>query len=229
MYFVFFYNPYIAIIGDIKNSKQISDRNEVQKKMQKTLEEINQKYEKDIASRFMITLGDEFQGLLECGDNVLNIISFIEAQMYPVEIRFGIGVGEINTEINPLFPLGADGPAYYNAREAVNALKINEKKSKMPDSNMIIKIDGDNKASEKLMNTILSLLTVIKNKWTERQREVVYEYIWYEDRQKDAAKRLGITQSSVQKNLSNADYYSYKAALDIISTALSEIRRSKNV
>lgn len=229
MFFFFSFNPYIAVIGDMKRSKQLSDRNETQKKMKKVLEEINEKYEKDIASRFMITLGDEFQGLLKCGDNVMNIISLIEARMYPIEIRFGIGVGEITTEINPKVPLGADGPAYYNARYAMEFLKSNEKKSKMADSSIMIRIDGDNEASEKLLNTILSLLTVIKNKWTERQREVICDYIEHEDNQKDVAERLGITQSSVQKNLSSAYYYSYKKAINMVSNTLSEIRRRTNV
>lgn len=223
------FNPYIAIIGDIKKSKQLSDRNATQKKMQHVLNEINQKYEKDITSKFMITLGDEFQGLLECGDNVMNIISEIETGMYPVEIRFGIGVGEVTTEINPELPIGADGPAYYNARDAIQSLKNSEKRSKNADSNISIKIDRTNESSEKLLNTIFSLLTVMKSKWTGRQREVIYDYICHEDSQEKVAQRLGITQSSVQKNLSNADYYSYKDAMNMVSNALSEIRRRNDV
>lgn len=229
MFFSFLFDPYIAIIGDIKKSRELNDRNLVQKKMQRVLDEINQKYEKDTASKFMITLGDEFQGLLKCGENMMNIISEIEDRMYPVKIRFGVGVGEITTAINTEVPLGADGPAYYNSRHAIEALKNNEKKSKTAASNIMFKADGDNEASEKMLNTIMSLLTVIKNKWTNRQREVIYEYIKYGGRQKDAAQHLGITQSSVQKNLSNADYYSYKAAIDMVSNALSEIKRRGNV
>lgn len=229
MFFLFIFNPYIAIIADIKKSKQLIDRSSIQHKMEKTLDGINEKYEKDIASKFMITLGDEFQGLLKCGDNVMNIISEIEAVMYPVKIRFGIGVGEITTEVNPEVPLGADGPAYYNARNAIEFLKSSENKSKMADSNIMLKADGNNEASEKMINTILSLLTVIKNKWTDRQREVIRDYVLHEDNQKSVGQRLGITQSSVQKNLSNADYYSYKEAVELITKALSEIKRRRDV
>ena len=43
------------------------------------------------------------------------------------------------------------------------------------------------------------------------------------------AERLGISQSSVQKALSNAGYYSFKNAMEIVSNALSEIRVDENV
>ncbi|MGB4438298.1 MAG: SatD family protein, partial [Sedimentibacter sp.] len=57
--------PYIAIIGDIVNSKKIDNRNDVQIKLKSLLKRIDEKYTDDIASDFMITLGDEFQGLLK--------------------------------------------------------------------------------------------------------------------------------------------------------------------
>lgn len=225
----FSFNPYIAIIGDIKKSKQINDRRTVQMELISILSEINQRYSDDLASRFMITLGDEFQGLLNHGDNIMNIIYEIESKMYPVEIRFGIGVGEITTDIDAEFPLGADGPAYYNARYAIELLKSSEKRNKVAKSNILIRLNEENEVSENMLNTILSLLTVIKNKWSDRQREVVNDYISHRDSQVKVANRLGITQSSVQKNLSNADYYSFKEAVDVVSCALSEIRRRENV
>ena len=77
MFFYFFKVPYIAIIGDIVNSKKLDDRNAVQINLKSLLKRINEKYTEDIASNFMITLGDEFQGLLKCGNNVMNIISEI--------------------------------------------------------------------------------------------------------------------------------------------------------
>ncbi len=229
MFFLFSYNPYIAVIGDIKNSKRMDGRNEVQKKLNMILEDINIKYVQDIASKFMITLGDEFQGLLRCGNNVMNIISEIEARMYPVNLRFGIGVGEITTEINPDIPLGADGPAYYNARAAIEQLKSREKKRKSGETNILIVVDGENEKEVKLLNTILSLGTVVKSRWTERQREVIRDHIEHGENQLKAAERLGITQSNVNKNLTKADYYSYKEAMDTLSEALSEIRRREDV
>lgn len=58
--------------------------------MKSVLQEINLKYENDISSKFMITLGDEFQGLLCNGANVMHIITEIEQKMYLIKMRFGV-------------------------------------------------------------------------------------------------------------------------------------------
>jgi len=223
MFFFFYDKAYIAIIGDIVQSKELNNRNECQEKLKTVLNSINKKYTESIASKFMITLGDEFQGLLKNGVDTMNIISEIEITMYPVQIRFGIGIGRITTDINSDIPLGADGPAYYNARKMVDSIKNAEKKNKTSDFNIMIASE-ENAAIDVLLNSILSLSTTIKNKWTDRQREIAYDCLEYGDNQIKAAERLGISQSSVQKSLSNSGYYSYKNAMDTISEALADIK-----
>ena len=226
MFFFFDSKVHVAVIGDIVQSRKIVNRTEVQSKLKALLAGINEKYNDDIASKFMITLGDEFQGLLQCGQNAMKIIEEIEMKMYPIQLRFGIGIGKITTEIDFEQPLGSDGPAYYNARDMINELKKNEKKKKMPDADIMIASEGDNESTDILLNSILSLCTVIKKNWTARQREVINVCSEYGDNQQEVALLLGITQSSVQKNLSNANYYSFKNAISTVSKAMMEIKRS---
>ncbi len=121
---------YIAIIGDIKNSKTITNRNQVQEKLNNVLKHINETYYTDIEARFIITLGDEFQGLLKNYEHILDITQYIQQKMYPVNLRFGIGVGKIYTKIFYEAAIGADGPAYYAAREMVKQIRKQEKKYK---------------------------------------------------------------------------------------------------
>lgn len=130
MFFYYTDGPFIAMIGDIRNSREIKERKAVQDTLKKVLKEINLKYEEEIVSQFIVTLGDEFQGLLSEGKNLLKIIQEIKSALYPVELRFGIGVGKITTDINTEMALGADGPGYYKAREAIEIIKGNEKKSR---------------------------------------------------------------------------------------------------
>lgn len=228
MFFLFSFNPYIAIIGDIKESKKIKDRKNVQDKMRSTLKKINEDYKEDISAKFMITLGDEFQGLLCKGENVFTIIEEIQRNMYPIEIRFGIGVGEILTDIDSEMAIGADGPGYYNARKAIDFLKQNEQKNRTYISDVRIVIDEDKHSTAELLNTILSLLTAVKSNWTERQREIIWDLEKHKDSQEKSAERLGIVQSSVQRSLTNGNYYTYKSAMDTLNHVLQEIR-SKDV
>jgi hypothetical protein len=214
---------YIAIVGDIKSSKKIENRAEIQNNLMLTLERINEKYKDDIASKFIVTLGDEFQGLLCKGYNIMNILQEIERKMYPTKIRFGIGIGRITTKINSEMSLGADGPGYYKAREAIDYLKRNEKKKQMISSDTRVEVECDNKNTMILLNSMLSLITVLKESWSDRQREIIWDMLEHQDNQIEAAKRLQVTQPTIQKSLARGNYFIYKDAVDTIEKVLSEI------
>lgn len=226
MFFSFENDPYVAVIGDIRQSKKIENRSEVQEKLKQALEDINEKYDNEISSKFIITLGDEFQGLLCSGSNMMDIITEIERKMHPVKIRFGVGIGAITTDVNKEMSIGADGPGYYKARGAIEFLKENEKKKQTNAADIRIEVEGDNQSITTMINTILSLLTVIKDSWSDRQREIIWDMLQHQDSQTDAAKRFKIKQPAIQKSLSKGKYYAYKDALDTIGRALAEIRRN---
>jgi len=225
MFFCFTNNSYIAIIGDMKNSKIMNDRNRVQNELKNILNRINEKYSKDISAKFMITLGDEFQGLLHDGGHVMHIIEEIQSEMHPVEIRFGIGVGPITTEINIEMAIGADGPGYYKARQSIEFLKENELKNRTHAADIRIEVDGDNDNAAAMMNTVLSLLSIVKANWTDRQREIIRDTIKYQDSQAKSAARLSVAQSSIQRGLKSGNFYAYRDAIDALSNVLKEIRR----
>lgn len=224
MFFFFFSRPYIAIIGDIKKSKEIQDRKQVQTKLKAVLDEINGMYHDDIASKFLITLGDEFQGLLHCGLRTMQMISKIERSMYPIQLRFGVGIGPITTDIRRDMALGADGPGYHKAREAIDDLKENEKRKMTGSADVRFGFSGEEQSSVILINTILTLLTAIQESWSDRQREIIWDMLEHQDSQLETARRLGIKQPTVQKALVRGNYYAYKEALDTIGKALEEIR-----
>ena len=121
---------YYAIIGDIKRSKKIENRCEIQEKLKKILDNVNSIYNNDISAKFLITLGDEFQGLLEITAPILEIIKYIQREIYPIKLRFGVGIGNVSTLINHEAAIGADGPAFYAAREMIEFLREQEKKLK---------------------------------------------------------------------------------------------------
>lgn len=223
MYFLINYQPYIAIIGDIKGSKSIKNRKEVQENLAMVLNEINDHYSDDIASRFMITLGDEFQGLLLNGTSVMKIISRIEGRLDPVKLRFGIGVGEITTKINPYMAIGADGPGYHKARAAIEYLKENEKRKQSSVSDIRLEVEGENQEPQMFINTIFGLMAALKASWTKRQREIIQDMLEHRDNQTETAKRLNIKQPTVSKVLVTGNYYAYEEAFDTVEKALGEI------
>ena len=223
MFFFFFkFDPYIAIIGDIKNSKNIEERGKFQNKLNKILNEINEIYSDSISSNFTITLGDEFQGLLHSGEHVMDIIQYIKKESYPIKIRFGIGIGAITTDINSAISIGADGPGYYKARDSIEQLKVLEKKNESTYGDIQIKIDGDNNLQELSLNSILKLMYCIEKDWTKKQREVVNYVLFEKKNQTETAHYFNVTQSNIQQILSKTHFYAYKDAFFFFFKILSE-------
>lgn len=214
----------VAIIGDIKKSRSLEKRKEVQEHLKKTLYEINKKYENDITAKFLVTLGDEFQGLLSNGKNVLKIIEEIRIQLHPVKLRFGIGIGQITTDINTEMALGADGPGYYHARAAITLLKDKENKKKTVPADICVKMDNGNEERVMLINTIFELMNAVERTWTDRQREIIWDMLRHQDGQWNTADRLSIAQSTVQKALAAGNYYTYENAMKNLDKTLGEIQ-----
>lgn len=112
----------IVLIADIVSSRQIKDRDRVQKKLKVTLQRINQT-SRSILSPLTITLGDEFQCVYSNADEIFRHIWQILYTSYPEKIRFSFGIGKITTGINRSQAIGMDGPAFYEAREGLEWLK----------------------------------------------------------------------------------------------------------
>ncbi len=214
---------FVAIIGDIRGSRSLTQRREIQENLGIILQEINEGFEADIAAKFLITLGDEFQGLLFDGRSLLKIIEKIKMSLYPVTFRFGIGMGQITTNIFSEMALGADGPAFYRARSAIELLKENESKKKAVLSDLSFRFEEKSSTTERLLNTAFTLLYSLEHTWTDRQREIITDQLFHQDGQKASALRLGITQSAVHKALSAGSYYTYEKALKEITSVMEEI------
>lgn len=203
-------NTYIAVIGDMKSSKDLQKRRLLSQEMlTSALSTINDRYAQYIASKFVITLGDEFQGLLSQIDPIFDIIEDIYFTMTPyVEFRYGIGVGSILTKINPEAALGADGPAYHQARSMITVIKNQERMYKQAES--LYGFSGDFPQEYlDVINNQLSLISLIQSTWTEKQKESIKTYRQNPDNREYTAKLLGISQSSLQRRLKYATYYHY--------------------
>ncbi|HYE84396.1 MAG TPA: SatD family protein [Clostridia bacterium] len=201
---------YCAIIGDIVNSRKLNNRPEVQSKLVHVIENsVNENYRRYIASNFTVTLGDEFQGLLYKEFTYLSyeIIRFIKKQLAPINLVFGVGVGAMIIEPKHEISIGSDGPAYYNARNAVS-----EAKNKKPS---IYYYTGSEE--DELVNSMIHLIEGIEKKMTHKQQEVIKLYK-SSGSQSKTAEKLDIMQSTVSRMLNNSGYYRITDAEAAISS-----------
>ncbi len=215
-------NRYIAVVADIKSSKHLEERAKIQEKLHTLLQTINTEYAADIAANFLITLGDEFQGILHSGARLLEIILHIKAEMAPVALRFGVGIGDILTAINPVQAIGADGPAFYCAREAINRIRKTETAKESYKTDICLLAAQENKDIQSV-NHMLSLLYGLEQGWTQKQRALCYHMLGNRSSQSRLAAELGIRQSSVSAALHSANYYTYSHGYDYVQALVQGV------
>ena len=214
---------YIAIIGDMKASRKMDARREMQVRLNAVLNQINEQYQADIAAKFIITLGDEFQGLLNTASHLLEMIKLIQREMYPVKLRFGIGIGEINTDVISIAAIGADGPAYYAARKAIEDMRIQEKKLKKQAADIeIARYEAEHFEITEI-NTMLKLLKIIEESWTDKQRYTIWDMEVKGGSQDECANRMKTSQSTIARRLADGNYITYERAKETLAEALKRM------
>lgn len=208
---------YGAVIGDIVDSRQLEDRYLVQEQLKQVIEDINTKYREDLAAGFVLTLGDEFQGLFNQGEHLLEVLDYIRLKMYPVKVRFGVGFGDMTTAIDPARAIGADGPAFYAARAAINAIKDLGGRYESPISDVVIRTyNRQIKESQPLalVDELLSAASLIEHKWTSKQREIIELLSLQALSQREIGQVLEVSQANVHGRIASSGYYTYRHCME---------------
>lgn len=192
--------------------KKIDNHYQVQKSLESCLADLNNEFQAVLASKLSITLGDEFQGLLSLDAPLFQIIDRINLAMKPYQVRFGIGMGKILTDINPEQSIGADGPAYWHARKAINYI---HQKNDYGNTQIAVSFDDENQVN--IVNTLIASSEVIKSDWRASQEIILKELLAlgiYNEQfdQQMLAKRLALTTSALSKRLKSSNIKVYLRA-----------------
>ncbi|MEW6568398.1 MAG: SatD family protein [Chloroflexota bacterium] len=182
---------YIAVIGDVISSRETADRSALQERLQAAISVMNELFRASLASSFVLTLGDEFQGLLKAPEELARLLARCRVELFPTEVRFGIGVGPLDTPLEPL-SLGMDGPCFHRAREAVERASNRE-------TYVEVSTTGDS-TNQPVFSIYALLSAALRRRWTERQRHVV-DLTMAGLEGKEIAARLAITPSAVSQHL----------------------------
>ncbi|MFW5891069.1 MAG: SatD family protein, partial [bacterium] len=183
-------NKHIVIIGDIINSKKINNRKKAQQKVKSVINNVNRKYQHYLESPFEITLGDEFFGVLTRHEVILDLIQYIDVQFSEIDIRYGIGYGESQSN--------KKGMGYKNALKAVKIAKKNK-----------FKVHYIANEQESIFFDIISLTLHlyfrILNNFNNRQRYIVYQLVKGKTQNK-IAETLNTSQSSISQSLNRINW-----------------------
>lgn len=200
---------YLALISDVIDSKMVQERLDLQKQVEKTLQKMNELFGDYLASRFTLTLGDEFQALLKVDAPIFQIIDTLRSELTPTQLRFGIGLGEIVTAIDPLQSVGADGPAYWNARAAINFV---HQKNDYGNTQIYFSSGKENK--DFFVNALIASGEAIRSGWRDSQEEILLNLLKrsvYSESfsQQDLAQSISINPSALSKRLKSSSIRVY--------------------
>ena len=200
---------YLALIADVIDSKMVEERFDLQKQLEETLQTMNELFGEFLASSFTLTLGDEFQALLKADAPVFQIIDTLRSELTPTQLRFGIGLGEIVTDIDPLQSIGADGPAYWNARAAINLVH-----QKNDYGNTQIYFSCGKEKQDFFVNALIASGEAIRSGWRGSQEEILLDLLKrcvYSENfsQQDLAQSLEINPSALSKRLKSSSIRVY--------------------
>lgn len=208
-------SQYVALIGDIRGSRELEDRNEAQMEFKQVVDSLNHDIPTDsIASRFTVTTGDEFQVLLRNAFDAVEAAVLASDRFHPARLRFGIGRGELDTAVNPNQAIGMDGPCFHRAREAVKLAREDE---------AWLRVSGWSKDLDRHVNSMFDVVQCLREDWTDRQAQFA-KALKQEGTQKEVADRYGVSKSTVSESLSAGHVHEVRRAENSLAGLLQDIQ-----
>ena len=200
---------YIAVIGDLVDSKRITDRYRFQESFARDLSRVGQS---DLASPYTLTLGDEFQALYGSARGLFYDLFAIRAGIYPVRCRFSVAIGEITTPINSKQAIGMDGPAFHEARAEIERLKKSDDE---------LHLSGFEDSIRELLVPAIRLLWASTELWQVNRLRILMRELESVCPRKDEY-RLEITERAIHKNIRDARLHDWVELIEQAETRIEQ-------
>lgn len=190
-----------AFIGDLSASRDLDRdrRREVQERLANLLEELNDDLQAAMLSRFTVTLGDEFQGLLSRPSSIPEILWRLRRNLPTMHLWTGVGFGGLDTQLQAQ-AIGMDGPAFHNARQAVERAR-----DEAIHGGVFVGFEAD----DVILTGLGRLLDHHRSSFTAAQLEAV-DRVRSGRKQSDAAAELEVSPQAISKRLKAASWEIYR-------------------
>jgi len=136
--------------------------------------------------------------------------------LYPLEIQFSIGIGEVKTPINSVMATQIEGKSIENAIFGL---------SKAPKSGHYLIMHGFSKALERLMNPSMELLWATTRNWNQNRLKILnYKLRGYSEAQ--ISQLLAISERAIYKNIAEAKLGNWKELILAVEENISRVLKS---
>ncbi len=184
-----------ALIGDVVGSRRHRDRAALGRALGEALGRVNRSVPSLLA--LTVTIGDEFQGSYATLAGALAAsLRLRAATAGRIDLRVGIGWGELTVDDPDRGPFGQDGPCWWRAREALDRVRTAERSYRWPPTWRTAAVTGT--AVDDLLNGYLMARDHILGRIDPTDGEILWGLL-EGDSQTALAARLGLDKSSVSR------------------------------
>jgi hypothetical protein len=157
---------------------------------------------------YAVTAGDEFQTIVGEYARIPELIMDLRTRLRPLRVRMGIGFGAVPGRIQiPVNRMG--GEAFQFARRALERIKGSAGNK----FEVLTAFESRDKAFDATANLIYALHDTLLLRITEKQWETIEVYR-RRRRLEDAAKALGLDNSTVSRNLKRGYFWQMQETIE---------------
>lgn len=191
-------NASVAVIGDLLGSRGSGDRAALHRALARAVDEVNARL--DPATPLRITVGDEYQGVFDTVGEAVHATLLVRLMLLPDhDVRHGLGRGE--TTVLAEDPRVEDGPAWWAARDAIEAVEAAEARAATRRlRTAYVVAPGVEGPEAGAVNAALVLRDEVVSGLSARAVSVLRGLLSGEA-QRDIADRLGISPSAVSQRI----------------------------
>jgi len=191
----------IAVIIDIVASRDADtrERKRLDEKLRSIIDQTYRRFKKYCTAAPALTQGDSIELLVNSWQPTVYLLH----RLLMEELEFGVGLGTGEIMIQKEDADECDGPAFWNAREALEEIKS----MKYMKRSAGFKLDENASDNENnaVINSILFFTTLLGLSVTQRQH--CYYYIWEEKRISEIADVMKTSKGNISKTLSKTSCY----------------------
>lgn len=189
-------STYATLIGDVVASRTAESQEEMLRALDNAQVWVNERV--GAVQPLRPTLGDEFQGIYESSASALKAALLMRLRLKGVlDLRFGIGWGEVLTTVPDQAPMGQSGAGWWAAREAVEEAATLARKSGWPRS-VRVRVRGLERAAAAAINALAICQDQVLSRMDWKDCQIAIG-LFEGRRQDELADRLDISQSEVSR------------------------------
>ncbi len=196
---------YAAVLGDFVGSRRAGDRQALQRRLLDAFARVAASTAP--VQPFAFTIGDEFQAIFDSIPRALRGILELRFELAEVgQVRFGLGWGAIPVSDRAAAPFGQDGPGWWAARNALDAVAASEKRRRRPTETRLGFEAALPLAESRWIQGLTVALDTIVSTMDERDQAIALGLLRGAT-QSEIAEGFDVTQSAIaQRSVRNGPY-----------------------